>query len=72
MSFQEYSLYRLAKEKERMFLKEAEAERLRKLCKMGKPEKLRFWSRLASRIGDFLIILGYRLKRYKIETQKFF
>ena len=46
----EFLFYRLAKEKERMFLKEAEAARLRRLSRRAKVRRPKSRPRLASKI----------------------
>ena len=67
----EFLFYRLAKEKERMFPKEAEAERLRRLCRRGRAKRLKFRLRSASEIDVYPNLSAEKLARLFLDKQIF-
>ncbi len=67
----EFLFYRLAKEKERMFPKEVEAERLRRLCRRGRAKRSKFRLRSASEIDVYPNLSAEKLAHLFLQKMRY-
>ena len=62
MYFSDHTLWIIAQERQKQFLKEAQTRRLARLLRDSRKEGPTFWRQLSWRVGSLMITFGRRLQ----------